>query len=225
MIRRLAWLIVLLSLPAVGQARHFVRSYPIAYDTYLDESDDSNHGYDLTVEMRASSGNESAPVMLLTALSLLPGETFDSARVVIFPDSSPIQGAAASMYRVIPGIDDQSWSTWNFLYANEGMWWNTPGCYGSATDIETPAFRTFNTWTGSRDSVAIGRGTAFSEMVQSYCFDAWQWVVIHFDSPSPTAFCSWGSSDSPTPAVLRIYGHDATPEPTVTRRRRVMYEH
>jgi hypothetical protein len=224
MMRLVAWLIVLLSLPAIAYPRQFVRSYPITEDTYLDQSDDANHATGETIELRAEIGNESAPFFQLRSDDLAPGETFDSARVVIFPAYSPTHAGTAGIYRVLWNPDDATTPTWSMMNSGSMAPWGSEGCYLVGTDIASPAVATFTTWTGSRDSVVIASGASFDSFVTNYVLNASCWVVIHYDGVLLNAFCLWSSSSEPTPSVLRIYGHDALPEPTVARRR-VMLEH
>lgn len=222
MMRRLAWLLALLALPSIASAVDFCRTYTVTQDTYLDyanPSSDQSTKAEQLMESWTAASEQYYPFTYLAAPALLPGETFDSATLVVYPNLSPTYSGTYNVYRVLGAVaDGVSGASW--LMRDLSTLWATEGCqYPGQDHYATPVF-TGTSWTGSRDSVEIASGATFSNFVRDYVLGSSQYIVMRFDGTIPRAYCKWYSSDGATPPKLRIYGHRAA---TASSRRRAMY--
>ena len=197
---------VLVCAASIAQAGNFVRSFAITNDTYLDAGDElQSKSAEITVQWQARNADEKVPMFLLAANAMQGGETFDSARVVIFPVMSPSFEANAVLYHILsaPTLTEESW-----LRRDATHLWEIAGAWGATdVDLANPLY-SFAMWTGSLDSVTIARGAVFSTFVADTVLGSNAWVALHDDGLDTSALHVWSSYEGPPgPMQLRIYGH------------------
>jgi hypothetical protein len=222
MTRRWEWLLCLLALPSIAGAVNFCRTYTITQDTYFDYANPiTDYSSEIVIPMKSnvSTDDQYFPFTYLAAPALLPGETFDSATLVVYTNFSPIVAGTYNVYRILGAVaNGVNGATW---YSRDlSTPWGVAGCQLPGSDHYAAPVFTGTSWTGSRDSVEIASGVGFSTFVQNYVLGSSQYIVMRFDGTTPTAYCQWYSSDGATAPKLRIYGHRGA---VTSSRRRSMY--
>lgn len=204
----------------------FVRSYTASNQTYLDQFNPmvTHNGASPMWLNVSDAGASQWPLLRFVVPALNAGETFDSARVVVYGAGGSLKGQTAIYGHGVLRAVIYSQASYN-VYAT-GQAWATAGAWGVGDcDVTTNYgyganghFYEMTTPTDTvQDSLTIARGAGFKTFTVDWVLGKTVDLIWHSLAAGPGSL-SWPYGVS-TVATLTVYGHTATAD---MRRRRVM---